>query len=178
MKIATLLSRLSVRQLILHYFFLNATVLGLGGCTTSLTQVDLARLDAPPAGKATILVIRPHYLSYAARDLIITANNSAIADLINASYTSFLMPPGSLKLSSEGGFFSWPRREITIPVEAGQTYYLSWVAKETASSALMMYLFPNMNMDSLHWEMINQKSAQSLLNSTHHVRSETPELSK
>jgi hypothetical protein len=177
-KIVTPLSRLNVRQFIMRYFFLNVIALILAGCATSLTQVNLAKLDAPPAGKATILVIRPHYLSYAARDLTITANISEVADLINTSYTSFLMSPGSLKLSGEGNFFSWPHREITIPVEAGQTYYLAWMAKETASSALMMYLFPSMDMDSLHWALINQESAQPLLNSTHYVRSKTPELSK
>jgi hypothetical protein len=39
-------------------------------------------------------------------------------------------------------------------------------------------LFPSMDMDSLHWALINQESAQPLLNSTHYVRSKTPELSK
>ena len=162
----------------MRYFFLNAIALVLVGCATSLTQLNLAKLEAPPAGKATILVIRPHYLSYAARDLQITANNSEVADLINTSYTSFLMPPGSLKLSGEGSFFSWPRREITIKVEAGQTYYLAWAATETASSALMMYLFPSMDMANLRWELTNREKAQALLNSTHYVRSETPELAK
>ena len=89
----------------MRYFFLNAIALVLVGCATSLTQLNLAKLEAPPAGKTTILVIRPHYLLYAARDLQITANNSEVADLINTSYTSFLMPPGSLKLSGEGSFF-------------------------------------------------------------------------
>jgi hypothetical protein len=162
----------------MRYFFLNAIALVLVGCASSLIQVNLAKLEAPPAGKATILVIRPHYLSYAARDLPITANNSEIADLINTSYTSFLMSPGSLKLSGEGSFFSWPRREITLDVEAGQTYYLAWVATETASSALMMYLFPSMDMEHLHWELISKERAQALLDSTHYVKPSVREIPK
>ena len=65
-----------------------------------------------------------------------------------------------------------------MDVEAGQTYYLEWQAKESASSALMMYLFPNMDMDALHWEVINKESAQPLLKGIHYVSPEIPEISK
>ena len=169
---------LNVRQLIIRFLCLSTIALALLGCKTALIDVDLAKIGSPPIGKASIFVIRPSYLSYAARDLPITVNKTEIADLVNLSYTSFLMPEGKLKLSSEGSFFSWPHREITMDVEAGQTYYLEWHAKETASSALMMYLFPDMDMDALHWEVINKESAQPLLKGIHYVSPEIPEISK
>ena len=169
---------LNVRQLIIRFLCLSTIALALLGCKTALIDVDLAKIGSPPIGKASIFVIRPSYLSYAARDLPITVNTTEIADLVNLSYTSFLIPEGKLKLSSEGRFFSWPHREITMDVEAGQTYYLEWQAKESASSALMMYLFPNMDMDALHWEVINKESAQPLLKGIHYVSPEIPEISK
>ncbi len=168
----------NVRQLIIRFLCLNIIALALLGCKTALIDVDLAKSGSPPIGKASIFVIRPSYLSYAARDLTITVNKTEIADLVNSSYTSFSMPEGKLKLSSEGSFFSWPRREVTIDVEAGRTYYLEWHAKETASSALMMYLFPDMDMEALHWEVINKESAQPLLKGIHFVSPEIPEISK
>lgn len=169
--------RRKVRQLIIRCFCLTALALVVG-CTTSLIHVDLAKIDPPPVGKASIFVIRPSYLSYAARDLTIKVDNLKIADLTNLSYTFFLIPPGKLNLSSQGGFFSWPSREMTLKIEAGKTYYLEWRAKETASSALMMYLFPNMDMDALHWEVISRESAQPLLQGIHYVSPETPKISK
>lgn len=179
MKIVTSLpSCLSVRQFLIRFLCLNTIALALLGCTTALIDVDLAKIGSPPTGKASIFLIRPSYLSYAARDLAVTLNKTEIADLVNLSYTSFLMPVGKLKLSSEGSFFSWPRREIILDVEAGQTYYLEWHAQETASSALMMYLFPNMDMDALHWEVISKESAQPLLKGIHYVSPEIPEISK
>lgn len=179
MKIITSLlpQHLNIKQLIIRFICLNGALI-LVGCATSLVHVDLSKGWAPSAGHASIVVIRPAYLSYAARDIIIKVDNSKIADLINLSYTSFSIPPGNVNLSSEGGFFSWPRREITFKVEAGKTYYLKWDAKETASSALMMYLFPNMDMDALHWEVINKESAQPLLMGIHYVRPKIPEISK
>jgi hypothetical protein len=77
------------------------------------------------------------------------------------------MPPGKLNLSGEGVFFSWPRREITIDIKAGQTYYLKWFLKEEASSALMLYLFPKI--EDLHWESISKEDAQVLLNGIYYV---------
>lgn len=178
MKTVTPLFLPNVRQFIIRHLYFIALALALAGCTTSLIRVDLSKIDAPPAGKASILVIRPSYLTYAARDLSITVNNSKIADLVNLSYTSFLMPPGKLNLSSKGWFFSWPAREITINVEAGQTYYLTWIAQETASSALMRMLFPVMDMDALHWELLSKDRAQALLDSTHYVKPTMLEITK
>ena len=139
----------------------------LAGCTPDLIRVDLSKFDAPPPGEATIFIIRPPYLSYGSRDLLIKVNNTEIASLPRMSYTSFLMPPGQLTLSGEGSFFSWPRREITVDIKDGQHYYLSWHVKETATSALMLYLFPTMN--ELRWELISKEQAQTLLNSIYYV---------
>jgi hypothetical protein len=75
--------------------YINAIALALVGCAPSLIRGDISNTSAPPAGKATIIVIRPYYLSYAAIDLTITANNSKMAELTRLSYTSFLMPPGN-----------------------------------------------------------------------------------
>lgn len=169
---------LNVRQTIIRFFCLNVVALALAGCASSLVQVDLSVADTPPAGKAAIFVIRPAYLSYAARKLTVKVDNAKIADLINLSYTSFLVKPGEVRLSGEGSFFSWPRKEITLQAAEGQTYYLVWSGKETASFALMMYLFPSMDMDALHWESVSEDKAQLLLDSTHYVRAEMPEISK
>ncbi|MEO7622421.1 MAG: DUF2846 domain-containing protein [Gallionella sp.] len=176
MKTITLLLtwRFNIRQLLTFSLCINAAFI-LAGCATGLVHVALSKLEAPSAGQASIFVIRPAYLSYAARDLTIKVDNTKIADLVNLSYTSFLIPQGNLNLSSEGGFFSWPRRELALKVEAGKTYYLKWVAKETASSALMMYLFPIMDMDALHWEVISQERAQPLLQGIHYVKPVIPE---
>ena len=149
----------------------------LAACTPELIRVDLSKFDAPPPGEATIFVIRPPYLSYGSRDLLIKVNNTEIASLPRMSYTSFLMPPGQLTLSGEGEFFlSWPRREITIDVKDGQNYYLSWYVKETASSALMMYLFPTLN--ELRWESISKEQAQTLLNGIYYVEPTFQEISR
>ena len=139
----------------------------LAGCTSELIRVDLSKIDVPPPGEATIFIIRPSYLSYGSRDLTIGVNNTKIADLPRLSYTSFLMPAGKMTLSGAGGFFSWPRREITIDIKDGQNYYLKWTLKETASSALMLYLFPNLA--ELRWESISQEDAQALLNGIYFV---------
>lgn len=176
MKNVTLLPLLNVRQFIIRHLYSIAIALALVGCATSLIRVDLSKIDAPPPGKASIFVIRPSYLSYAARDLSIAANNSKIADLTKLSYTSFVMPPGKLTLSGEGGFFSWSRREITIDVAEGQTYYLAWIAKETASSALMNMLFPSLTV--LRWESISKKDAQQLLNGIYYVEPIVREIPK
>lgn len=178
MKIVTSFPSCLNWKLIIRFLCINAITLALLGCTTALIDVDPSKIGSPPTGKASIFLIRPSYLSYAARDLTVTVNKTEIADLVNLSYTSFLMPAGKLNLSSEGGILSWPRREISVDVEAGQTYYLEWHAKETASSALMMYLFPNMDMDALHWEIISKESAQPLLMGIHYVSPEIPEISK
>jgi hypothetical protein len=176
-KTASPLVHLNLGQLIIRFLYLNAFTMALAGCATSLIHVDLSKVDAPSAGKASVFVIRPTYLSYAARDLSITANNSKIADLIKLSYSSFLIQPGELRLSGEGGFFSWPRREITIPVEEGQTYYLVWMAKENGSSALMLFLFPIMDMSTIHWELVSKETAQSLLENTYYIESAAKEVS-
>jgi hypothetical protein len=42
----------------------------------------------------------------------------------------------------------------------------------------MMFLFPNMDMDALHWEAISKESAQSLLQGTHYVKPKISEISK
>jgi len=62
---------------------------------------------------------------------------------------------------------SWPRRDITIDIKDGQTYYLKWYLKEEASSALMLYLFPKI--EDLHWESISKDDAQELLNGIYYV---------
>ena len=152
----------------------TSITLVLAGCTPGLIRVDLSKYDVPPPGEATIFIIRPPYLSYGSRDLIIKVNNTEIANLPRMSYTSFLMPPGQLTLSGEGGFFSWPRREITIDIKDGQHYYLSWHVKESASSALMLYLFPTMN--ELRWESISKEQAQTLLDSVYYVEPTFPEV--
>jgi hypothetical protein len=77
------------------------------------------------------------------------------------------MPPGKLTLSGVGGWLSWPRRDITIDIKDGQTYYLKWYLKEEASSALMLYLFPKI--EDLHWESISKDDAQELLNGIYYV---------
>lgn len=140
---------------------------GLSGCTSDLIRVDLSKDNVPPQGRATIFVIRPSYLSYGSRDLDIKVSGTEIATLPRLSYTSFLMPPGTLYLSGEGGWFSWPLRDITIDVKAGQTYYLKWQLKEEASSALMLYLFPSIQ--DLHWVPISEEEAQVLLNGIYYV---------
>jgi hypothetical protein len=154
--------RLTIRLLC---FF--SITLGLAGCTSELIQVDLSKKYVPPPGKATVFIIRPPYLSYGSRDLYIKVSDSEIATLPRLSYTTFLMPPGKLYLSGEGGWFSWPRRDITIDIKDGQTYYLKWYLKEEASSALMLYLFPKI--EDLHWESINKEDAQVLLNGIYYV---------
>jgi hypothetical protein len=148
----------------------------LAACTPELIRVDLSKFDAPPPGEATIFIIRPPYLSYGSRDLLIKVNNTEIASLPRMSYTSFLMPPGQLTLSGEGSFFSWPRQEITIDIKDGQSYYLSWHLHETASSALMMYLFPTM--DDLRWEVMSREQAQTLLNGIYYVEPTFQEISR
>jgi len=154
-------------RFIIRLFCFISITLVLAGCTSNLIRVDLSKTDAPPPGEATIFIIRPSYLSYGSRDLSVYANNVKVASLPRLSYTSFLMAPGQLTLSGEGGFFSWPRREITVDIEDGKTYYLSWTLKETASSALMLYLFPTLN--ELRWEPIRKDDAQILLNSISYV---------
>jgi hypothetical protein len=149
------------RSIIGCFCFISITVV-LAGCTSELIHADLSKIGVPPPGEATIFVIRPSYLSYGSRDLYIKVNNTEIATLPRLSYTSFLMPPGKLNLSGEGGWFSWPRRDITVDIKDGQNYYLKWELKETASSALMLYLFPTLT--DLHWELINREDAQILLN--------------
>lgn len=176
MQTASHLVCLNIGQLIVRFLYLNVFVLALAGCATSLIHVDLSKAEGPAAGKAAIFVIRPSYLSYAARDLSITANNLKIADIIKLSYTSFLMTPGELRLSGGGGFISWPRRDITFQVEEGKTYYLVWMAKENGTFALMLYLFPNMDMSTLHWELVSKEEAQALLDSTYHIESESGEI--
>jgi hypothetical protein len=157
----------NIRQSIIRLLCIFSIILGLAGCTSELIQVDLSKNYVPPPGKATIFIIRPSYLSYGSRDLYISVNNTEIASLPRLSYTTFLMPPGKLNLSGEGVFFSWPRREITIDIKAGQTYYLKWFLKEEASSALMLYLFPKI--EDLHWESISKEDAQVLLNGIYYV---------
>jgi hypothetical protein len=153
-------------QFLIRFSGLIAIVILISGCAAQLTSVDLSRLDAPPAELAAVYVIRPAYLSYAARDLTITANKTEVVDLTRLSYTSFLMAPGKLHLSGKGGFFSWPFADITIDIKAGETYFLVWRVTETASSALMNMLFPTLT--NVHWESINQKEAQTLLDSIYY----------
>jgi hypothetical protein len=155
-----------------HYFF--AIALSLAGCSSNPATVDLSRIGAPPPGEAYIFIIRPSYLSYAARDLSVKVNNTEIASLPRLSYTSFLMPPGILNLSGEGGFISWPRRELSIDIEDGKTYYISWTLKETASSALMMMLFPTI--EELNWKSISKDEAQQLLKNIFYVEPTFQEL--
>lgn len=161
MKAVTLLARLNIRQFIIRRHYFIAIALSLAGCSSNPTSVDLSKTGTPPPGEAYIFIIRPSYLSYAARDLLVKVNNTEIASLPRLSYTSFLMPPGKLNLSGEGGFISWPRRELSIDIEDGKTYYLSWTLKETASSALMMMLFPTIK--ELNWKSISKDDAQQLL---------------
>jgi hypothetical protein len=152
---------------IIHLFCFISITAALAGCTSELIHVDLSKIDVPPPGEATILIIRPSYLSYGSRDLTIKVNNTEIAVLPRLSYTSFLMPSGKLALSGEGGFFSWPRRVQTFDINDGQNYYIKWALKETASSALMLYLFPNLV--DLHWELISKEDAQVLLDGIYYV---------
>lgn len=172
------MAHLNVRQFIIRRICFSTIALALAGCAPGLIRADLSNVSAPPAGKASIVVIRPYYLSYAARDLTITANNSTMADLTRSSYTSFLMSPGGLTLSGEGGFFSWPRRDITIEVKEGQTYYLAWITKETASSALMMYLFPTLQLDSLRWEVLSKEDVQHKLKDLYYAEPKIREIPK
>ena len=55
---------------------------------------------------------------------------------------------------------------------------MAWADTETASSALMMYLFPSMDMENLHWELISKEKAQALLDSTHYVKPSVREIPK
>jgi hypothetical protein len=152
---------------IIHLLYLISIAATLAGCTSELIHVDLSKVDVRPPGEATIFIIRPSYLSYGSRDLMIKVNNTEIAVLPRLSYTSFLMPPGKLALSGEGGWFSWPRRDINVDIKDGQSYYFKWELKETASSALMLYLFPNLA--DLRWELISKEDAQVLLDSIYYV---------
>jgi hypothetical protein len=77
-----------------------------------------------------------------------------------------------------GGYFSWPYREITIDVKEGQTYYLAWITKETASSALMMFLFPTLQLDSLRWEVLSKEDAQPRFDNVYYVEPITREIHK
>lgn len=156
---------LNIRQLIIRHILFFVSALILTGCATGSTKVDLTKVDAPPAGKASIFVIRPSHLSGAIRDLTVTANNTKVADLSNLSYTSFLTAPGKLKLSGGGSALAWPHREITIDVIEGQTYYIAWMFLENNS----LLMVPIINMDTLHWEVLTKEGAQFLLNSTNYV---------
>jgi hypothetical protein len=157
---------LNIRRFLIRFSGLIAIVIFISGCAAELTRVDLSQVDAPPAELASIYVIRPAYLSYAARDLTIKANNTEVVDLTRLSYTSFLMAPGKLHLSGKGGFFSWPYTDITIDIKAGETYFLVWSVTETASSALMNMLFPSIT--DLHWKSVSRKEAQPLLDSIYY----------
>lgn len=158
---------LNVRQLMIRYLYFFVIALALVGCATGSTRVDLSKIDAPPAGKASIFVIRPARLTSGARDVSVTANNSKIADLTNLSYTSFLMSPGKLKLSGGGNLsaLGWPHREITIDVAEGKTYYIAWMFLENRS----VLMIPMIDIDTLHWELLTKEGAQYLLNSTNYV---------
>ena len=144
-----------------------SAALVLAGCASQLTRVDLSKIENPPPGESIIFIIRPSYLSYGSRDLYIKVNDIEIASLPRLSYTSFLIPAGEMKLSGYGGWFSWPQREITLNIKDGQQYFLSWHVKETASSALMLYLFPTL--EELGWRSISREEAQNLLNSTYYI---------
>lgn len=154
------------RSIIRLFCFISIAAV-LAGCTGELIRVDLSKIDVPPPGEATVYVIRPSYLSYGSRSLSVKVNNTEIANLPRLSYTLFLIPPGQVTLTGDGGFFSWPRRDITIDIKDGQIYYLKWSLKETASSALMLYLFPNLA--DLRWESISKEDAQVLLNGIYYV---------
>ena len=166
-KIPILSPRPGFGRSIIHLFCFASITAVLAGCTSELVHVDLSRSYVPPPGEATIFIIRPSYLSYGSRDLTVSVNNIKIADLPRLSYTSFLMPAGKMTLSGAGGIFSWPRREITLDIKDAQNYYLRWTLKETASSALMLYLFPNMT--DLQWESISKEEAQTLLDGIYFV---------
>ncbi len=166
MKNATPSCSPDIRRFLIRISGLVAIAILISGCAAQLTRVDLSRVDAPPANLASVYVIRPAYLSYAARDLTITANKTEVVDLGRLSYTTFLMAPGVLHLSGKGGFFSWPFADMTIDIKAGKTYFLEWSVKETASSALMNMLFPAIN--ELHWQLINREEAQPLLDSIYY----------
>ena len=156
----------STWQFLVRFSGLIVIAIFVSGCAAELTRVDLSQVDAPPAELASVYVIRPAYLSYAARDLTITANKTEVVDLSRLSYTSFLMAPGKLHLSGKGGFFSWPFADITIDIKAGESYFLVWRVTETASSALMNMLFPTII--ELRWESISRKEAQPLLDSIYY----------
>ena len=166
-KIPTFLMQPNLPRYIIGLFGVVAAAAMLAGCTSELTRVDLSRIGAPPPGDAVIFIIRPSYLSYGSRDLTIRVNDIEIADLPRLSYTSFLMPAGNMKLSGEGGWYSWPQRELNIDVKDGRQYYLVWTLKETASSALMLYLFPTLT--DLRWESVSKEDAQKLLDGIYHV---------
>jgi len=157
----------NIEQFLFRLFCIISTVLALSGCAAQLTRVDLSKIENPPPGEAVIFIIRPSYLSYGSRDLYVKVNDTVIATLPRLSYTSFLMSAGLMKLSGEGGWFSWPHREINVDIKDGQIYYLMWNVKEGAPSALMLYLFPTLT--ELDWRSISKEEAQSLLDGIYHV---------
>ncbi len=157
----------NIVRFLFRLFCIISTILVLAGCAAQLTRVDLSKIENPPPGEAVIFIIRPSYLSFGSRDLYIKVNDTEIASLPRLSYTSFLIPAGKMTLAGEGGWFSWPRREITVDIKDGKQYYLSWTVKETASSALMLYLFPTL--EELRWDPISKEDAQKLLNGIYYV---------
>ena len=169
MKAALPLATEKAIRTFIHLPLLYVSISILSGCTTSLEHVDLQSVNPPTPGNASVYVIRPAYLSYAARDLTVTANKIEVADLSRLSYTAFEVPSGVLKLSGEGTFFSWPLRELTIKIEDGKTYFIAWKCTETASSALMLMLFPKLDKDSPHWEVISKSEAQGLMDSIGYI---------
>src|SRR5574340_345774 len=154
---------MNIRQLIIRHLLFFVSALILTGCATGSTKVDLSKIDAPPAGKASVFVIRPGRLSSGVWDIPVTANNSRIADLANSSYTSFVMRPGTLKLSGGSGV-AWPVREITIDVAEGKTYYIAWMFMEDRA----FLNSPIIRRDTLKWELRTKEGAQFLLNSTNY----------
>ncbi|HTN93755.1 MAG TPA: hypothetical protein VMJ33_04165 [Gallionella sp.] len=166
-KISIISQHPDLERFLFRVFGIVAAVLVMSGCTSQLIHVDLSKIAAPPPGEAVIFIIRPSYLSYGSRDLYVRVNNTEIASLPRLSYTSFLISAGNMTLSGEGSWFSWPLREITVDIKDGKQYYLVWTVKETASSALMLYLFPTL--EDLRWNPISRDDAQKLLNGIYYV---------
>jgi hypothetical protein len=152
----------------LKLLFVLATIISLGGCQTipsSSTQSLKKTFEVqPPLGKASLVLIRPFYVTYGIRSLSVKINATPVVELSNKSHTVLYVNPGNQKIESEGGFLSWSKKEKMVETTENKVTYVLWYIQD----GLDGYADKVFN---AQWQVVPKEVAVQYLNGSKYVPS-------
>ncbi|MBL8698069.1 MAG: hypothetical protein JNK67_06840 [Alphaproteobacteria bacterium] len=128
-------------------------------------RVDMASF-APPAGRATLAIIRPYNFFYFGHPIAVLVDGKEVASLANQTFTALSLPAGLVSIEAVSGTLGPPGRSVQVTLRPDDEAYLVWQVIEGPLGPLG----PNVR---IQWELVGKAEAASRLIDVEFVAAKT-----